>query len=113
MNYISILDLPVSIKSLSLRPNLKIFWVIGFVLISLLLALYVFQVSRLVSETYTLQSYQKRVSQIFEENKILEINLAKTNSLSNITPKIKELGFEKINAVNYIQVVDNSVARQH
>lgn len=112
MNQISILNLPVLTKNLSFKLNLKMLSILGFILIVFLLGIYIFQVSSLISETYILQNYQKIVAQILEENKILEINFAKTNSLSNITPKIEELGFEKINAVNYIQVVDNSVARK-
>ena len=112
MNHVSILNLPILTKSLYFKPNLKMLSILGFILIVFLLGIYIFQVSSLISETYILQNYQKIVTQILEENKILEIDFAKTNSLSNITPKIEELGFEKINAVNYIQVVDNSVARK-
>ena len=112
MNHVSILNLPILTKSLYFKPNLKMLSILGFILIVFLLGIYIFQVSSLISETYILQNYQKIVAQILEENKILEIDFAKTNSLSNITPKIEELGFEKINAVNYIQVVDNSVARK-
>lgn len=112
MNHVSILNLPILTKSLYFKPNLKMLSILGFILIVFLLGIYIFQVSSLISETYILQNYQKIVAQILEENKILEINFAKTNSLSNITSKIEELGFEKIDAVNYIQVVDNSVARK-
>jgi hypothetical protein len=112
MNQISVINPSIFSKNLSLRLNLKIFWTTAFILVLLLLAFYVFQISKFIYEIYTLRNYQKMVTKISEENKILEVNLVKTSSLSEIIPKVNEMGFEKIKAINYIQVTDDSIVRR-
>ncbi len=110
MNYTSILNPSISIKSLPLKFNLKFFWSLGFILIALLLGLYVFQINALISDTYRVQLHQKSIYELSEGNRILEINSAKLNYLQNLTEKSEALGLERIETINYIHVIDTSVA---
>lgn len=89
--------------------TLKFFLILSVTLIISLLAFYIFQITTVISEGYQIQNYQKRLSELSQENKILEINSIKINSLENIDNKIQELGFEKMNNVHYIQILESSV----
>lgn len=109
MNYTLTLNPVIPIK-IRLSVNLKILWVFALVLIITLLVLYLFQISYLTARTYQLQSYQEKIAELSETKKILEINSAKLNYLENITSKGEELGLERIDTINYIQVIDAAVA---
>jgi hypothetical protein len=113
MNHISILNPLILRKGISFKLNLNFtfLWVLGFILVFLLLVLYLIQINALIPETYKVQLYQKNISELSEKNKILEINLAKLNYLDKILSKSDELGFEQIDTVHYLQVVDNLVAK--
>jgi len=74
-----------------------------------LLAFYIFQITAVISEGYQVQDYQKKISKLSEENKILEINSTKINSLENIDNRIQGLGFERINKTHYIQILGSSM----
>jgi hypothetical protein len=93
-----------------LNLNLKIFWAFCFILIITLLGFYVFQINALISGTHQLQLHQNKMAEISELNRGLEISLAKLNYLQNITSKSEELGFERIKAIHYIQVIDGNLA---
>lgn len=82
------------------------------VLIISLLALYIFQVNSVVSESYQIQKYQKKITELSEENKILEINSLQLNSLVNIENKVQELGFEKADKIYYIRLLEGQVAKE-
>jgi len=102
---------PILIKKISLRFNLKLFWVTGFILLSATLVLYIFQVNLMTKEIYLIQNYQKKISELSRENKILEISLSQQNSLSNIETLAKNLNFEKITKIHYIQVLESQVVQ--
>jgi hypothetical protein len=119
MNRVSVLNPPLSlIRPLTLKWTLptrrpfilKMFWIFSLFSIIVLLIFYIFQISELVSEGYLLQNYQKKLSELTQKNEILEINLAQTNSLGNVEKQIHELGFEKIDKVYYIRVLESQIA---
>lgn len=89
--------------------NSTIFWVINFILISFLLAFYVFQVSVLTQEIYLIKNYEKRFDSLSKENEISEISLSKVNSLSNIKNYFSSEDFVKATRVKYIQILEGSV----
>jgi len=92
---------------------MKLFYTFGFVLVLTLLVFYVFQLNTLISQTHKVQLYQERLQELSESNKVLEVQLAKLNYLDNIPAKSQELGFERVGAINYIQVLDTvAAARQ-
>jgi len=112
MNHSLTLSPPISIirpLTLKLRFNLKIVWILSIFLIITLLVFYIFQIKSVISEGYLLQNYQKKLNKLSQENEILEINLAQVNSLGNIEKEIQKLGFEKIDKVYYIQVLESQI----
>lgn len=110
MNKILTLNLPFSfLRLFSLRISLKSFWYLAGLLIISLLVFYVFQVNTLMSENYQIQNYRQEIKKLTSENKILEIDSFQINSLENIGNKIKDLGFEKIDKVYYIQILESQM----
>lgn len=107
-------------RSLTLNPsisigyrltlNLKVFWILSFISILALLAFYVFQVNALTQEIYFSQSYEKKANQLSQENRFLEINFSRANSLKNIESYVQAQNFEKIGKVEYIRVLESTVA---
>jgi hypothetical protein len=90
--------------------NKKFFAVIIFFSLLSLLFLYIFQINSLVSSSYSLQSLQKNIDGLNQDNENLEISLAGTGALDSIESKISGLGFKKITKINYIQIMETSVA---
>jgi cell division protein FtsB len=110
MSSLQALNLSILVfRPLKLRFSLKTFWIFSFVSIIILLAFYIFQINSVTSEGYLLQNYQKKLNQLRQENKILEINLAQLNSLGSVEKQIERLGFEKVDKVFYIQVLENQI----
>jgi len=106
-----ILNPPILIKQLSLKLNLKVIWILGFILLSVLLIFYIFQVNLMTKEIYLIQKYQRNINYLSRENKTLEINLSQQNSLSNIETLVKALNFEKADKIRYIQVLESQVVQ--
>lgn len=114
MENVLTLNLPTSrFLSLKWKISLKFFWILGFILIITLLILYIFQLNLLFSQTYLIQNYEKKLEQLSKENAALEINSIQANSLETIESQIKELGFEKIENIEYIKVLENRVVRSN
>ena len=114
---VGVLIFPISKKIIALSKsvyilNLKILiiFLLGLVIFSLIF--YIFQVASLISAKYQIQKYQKKINEILEKNTELEINLAKINSLEEITQKMQELGFEKTKKVYYLQILETPVAKK-
>jgi len=109
------LNLP-NIRQISLKTkfNLKIFWVLNFVLVILLLTFYIFYLNLIFTETNLIKNYEKKLDEIAKENKNLEISSVKSNSLGGIDTQIEEkfneLGFEKVNQIHYIRALESTVA---
>lgn len=115
MSYLPALNLSTSIIRpliLKWKFSLKTFWSLSFISIIILSTFYIFQINSVVSESYLLQNYQKKLNQLRQENLILEINLAQVNFLGNVEKKIENLGFEKVDKVYYIQVLENQIAKE-
>lgn len=89
--------------------TLKMVLILSLILIISLLVFYIFQINALVSESYLLQSYQKKLNEESLKNEALLINSAQVNSLGNIKKKIQELGFEKVEKVHYIRVLETQI----
>jgi len=62
-----------------------------------------------MSENYQIQIYQQKIEKLKNENKNLEINFLKMNSLEEIENKIKDFGFEKNNKIYYLQILENQM----
>jgi len=105
------LHLPITTKQLSFKLSLKTFWVFSIILAITLLVFYISQVNLMTRETYLIQEHQKKIGELSKENEILEINLSQQNSLSNIEILVKNLNFEKIDKIHYIQVLESQVVQ--
>lgn len=94
------------------RINWKMFLLFGFCLVLFLSILYVFQVNQIIKADYLIKDYQKKINNLVQENKNLEVNLAQISYLENIQKKTQELNFQKIQTIKYIQVLDSSLANK-
>ncbi len=75
-----------------------------------LLIYYVWQIIYLTSGFYSVSSYEKQMSQLLEQKKSLEIGFVENSFLSEVQQKIRDLNFEKVTSVRYIQLPDNYLA---
>ena len=92
--------------------TLKIFWSLNLLLVLFLLVFYVFWVCSLTREIYLIKNHEKKLQGLLKENKILEINLSKTNSLSNVENYLLKGNFVKANQIKYIPILETSVANK-
>jgi len=110
MNKVLILNLPFSIfRFLRWKFPVELFYWLIFFAIGVSLVFYIFQINTLISENYQIKNYRQKIETLTNENNDLEINSLKINSLENIEAKIKNLGFEKINKIYYIQILENQI----
>jgi cell division protein FtsB len=88
-----------------------IFGVINLIFFSFLLIFYVFQVGTLTQKIYLKADYEKKLEKLSKENKVLEIEFSKLNSLANIENYLTGKNFVKAkpNEVKYIQILEGSV----
>jgi len=90
---------------------LKNFWTIAFALILSLLVIYIIQVGGLTKDKYLLRAYEKELVFLSNNNKFLDIDFSKMNSLSHIDQVLaKNSGFVKTNNVKYIKIIESSIA---
>lgn len=90
--------------------NWRIVCFAGFIIILPLLVFYVWQINDLTRDSYLVNSYEKQISQLSNENKNLEVSFAESSFLGQALVKIRALNFQKTTSVKYIQIPDNSVA---
>jgi hypothetical protein len=111
INRISILNPTVSIvqslPALKRKFSLKTLRILTLFLMLSLIAFSIVQFNAYIKETYLLQGYEKKLNQLREENKILEINFSRANSLNNIGNYVQN--FEKVEKVEYIRVLGSTV----
>ncbi len=115
MSYTDSLNLSISIirpLTLKWRFSLKTILIFSFFSIIILSAFYIFQINLMILKSYQLQNYQKKLNQLQQENQILEINLAQVNSLDNVEKQIENLGFERLDKVYYIQVLESQIVKE-
>ncbi len=86
----------------------KIFWILGTIL-SLVLLFDIFQMNSFTSEKYLIQKYKQKLDNLIKENNMLEINVSRLNSLSNIDNYLAKNNFVRENKVKYIRIFESSV----
>ena len=90
--------------------NWRLVCCVGFVVCLVLLVFYVWQVNSLTAGSYLMNSYQKQISELLEENKNLQISFAESSFLGQALEKIQAMNFQKTTSVKYIQIPDNFLA---
>ena len=97
-------------KGEKIKINLRVFWYFMAAALVILIGAYVVQVNLLSQEIYSIQSLEKNFNKLSLENENLKIQFAEVNSLENLQTLIAGLDFEKVNRINYIKVLESSVA---
>lgn len=100
---------PISIAPIGLKLNLglKLLWIFILLIIFSLLIVFIYQLNVYTAEIYFIHNSEKRIAELSQENKILELNLAKANSLWNVGNYVQ--GFEKAGRLEYIRVLEGTV----
>ena len=78
-----------------------------------LVGLCIFQVNSLIAEGYLIKNYEKQLNTLNTENKNLEIQFGKVNSLENLNTLVENLNFEKVDKVYYIKILEGQVAKEN
>lgn len=104
-------NLQSKINSVSLPAvNWRAICFVGFFMSLALLVFYVWQINDLTKGSYMVNSYEKQISSLSDENKNLEVSFAESSFLGQALDKIQALNFQKVTSVKYIQILDSSVA---
>lgn len=93
--------------------NWKLVYMVSIVCCLSLLVFYILFVNQLTQGAYSIKNYQKEISSLSKENRVIEANFAETGFLDNVQSKVKELGFEKTAQIKYVDILDVSLARAH
>ncbi len=101
------LSIPTT-KTLKLSLTLKFFWVLVLAAMMALFLVCVFQLNAYTREFYLIRNQESRLQQLTQENKMLEINFSKSNSLNNMGSYVENQVFEKVNQVEYIRVFEST-----
>jgi cell division protein FtsB len=99
---------PPFLRIFKVNLSLKFLWFFMLLIIFSLLIVCIFQLNAYTKEFYLIQDYEKKLNQLTQENKILEINFSKANSLSKIGSYIQSQAFEKAEKVEYIQLLEGT-----
>jgi predicted membrane protein len=111
MNNTIVSTFPISIFPIRLKKTaffFRAFWAIMFLITAVLIAVCVFQLNAQAQETYLIKQYENKLDQLTQENKVLEINFSRTNSLSNIGTLAQNQVFEKTGKIEYIRVLETT-----
>jgi len=73
------------------------------------LIFYVFQINTEISVRFSIKEYQKRITELSNQNKILAINSTQNGSLEKMAEIIASQDFEKIDKIHYIRVLNTQV----
>ncbi|MFH1462302.1 MAG: hypothetical protein ABIG08_01190 [bacterium] len=99
-------SLPVSIAMP--RFSLKLFWVCVFFTFLSLLVLSVVQLNAQTQENYLIFGQERKLIQLIEESKALEINFSQVNSLKEVRDYVQAQVFEKAEKIEYIRVLGST-----
>ena len=92
------------------KLNLKSFRVTAAIILAVLLSLFIFQNSSLARGNALIENYENRIEEISRQNRDLEIDFSQKNSLRDTESLLEELNFEKVTKIDYIRVLETSVA---
>ncbi len=100
------------IRLARVKFNWKVFLLLSFCSVLFLSVMYVFQVNQIMKDGYSIKNYQTKLDSLIKENKNLEINLSQMSYMDKVEGKVQELGFQKVQTTDYIQVPGSSLAER-
>lgn len=96
--------------SLRLAYKQKLVYILIFFIVSLFV-LYTFQANSLSSDSYKLQEYQKRVSELQKKQRELQLKVSEVRSLSFLEKKVEELNMVQAEKVEYLSSTTEMAAK--
>jgi len=92
------------------KDNSKIFITLSFAVLGFLVFCYVFQVSQMAQASYEIGQKQTRLETSRKEVAGLEASLLQNNTLEKYEQKLNEMGYQKIDRIDYVVVSSAVVA---
>jgi len=89
---------------------LRLLSLISLILITVFVVFYIFQVSQQIKEKALIFEFEEKKKELYNENMGLELAFSQKNYLKNFEKSFEDLGFEKIAKIDYIKVLDTSLA---
>jgi hypothetical protein len=86
--------------------NLKFIWAGSALIAFSLLVVSIYQLNAYTSDLYFIRQAEKNVAILSQENKVLEMDLAKANSLWSAKQYVHN--FEKTDRIEYIKILENT-----
>lgn len=83
----------------------------SFVSLAALIFCYVFQVSQVSQASYEIGRTQKQIEETKKEVASLDASLLQNNTLKNYEQKLGEMGYQKIDRIDYVVVPSAIVAQ--
>lgn len=96
-------------KAKNNAPN--IFLTLSFVSLAALIFCYVFQVSQVSQASYEVGRTQRQLEETKKDVAALDASLLQSNTLKNYEQKLGEMGYQKIDRIDYITVPGAIVAQ--
>lgn len=94
------------------KINFKAICVLGFISAGFLLIFYAFLINEITGGIYSIKKYQNQIYDLSKEGKDLEVSFAKTGFMGMVNQRARDLGFEKIISVKFIQILDEPLAKK-
>ncbi len=95
---------PLSIST-KIALNKKIIAISLLGIMLSLLAISIIQVNAYTKEMYTIREYQRQITGLQGNNKMLEIDLSKASSFNNLGYHVENQAFVKADTIEYIKVL--------
>jgi hypothetical protein len=106
---VSIISKFINFGKFKLENFGKFIWYLGFILTTLLVIFYIFQLNSVTEGMYLIKNYDKKIENLSQENKRLEIKFSKENSLENLGSLVENLGLNPVEKTDYIEIPDSTV----
>ena len=90
----------------------KFFLTLSFSFLACLVFCYVFQVSQMAQASYEIGQNQRQLEDSKKEVASLEASLLQNSTLDKYEQKLNELGYQKINRIDYV-VVSSAIVAQN
>ncbi len=74
-----------------------------------LLVGYIFQVARSTEAGFLISNYEKKITEMVQESKILESDFQRTNSLADLEAVLSSLSYEKVVKIYYLRLPGTQV----